>query len=107
MPVLKTSRLFAALGLFALAAPHPSLAFDAPVFAAAGTRPPVPEPPPCTCRGRGGDVPLGASLCLRTPDGWRVATCVSAQNVTSWQAGEELCAPISALLLDPATMAGG
>ena len=86
----------------------PALADDtSPKFAATVAKAPVPEPPPCTCRGRGGDMALGDQLCLRTPDGWRVATCVRAQNVTSWQAGEESCAPISALLLDSATMAGG
>ena len=66
--------------------------------AAQAAGPPLPD---CTCRNFATDMPLGAQLCIATPDGERVATCVREQNVTSWRAGDERCGELS-LLTAPA-----
>lgn len=53
--------------------------------------------PPCTCRGKAGaDMPLGAQICLATPGGPRLATCVMALNNTSWAPSEEIC-PVTSM----------
>ena len=62
--------------------------------AASAAGPPLPD---CTCRNFGADAPLGARLCIETPQGQRVAVCVRAQNVTSWQPGDERCGELSQL----------
>ena len=108
MVAIRIESCIATLALLGAMSPGTALAVDLqPRFSPAAARTYVPQPPPCTCRGRGGDEPLGASLCLQTPDGWRVAVCVRAQNVTSWQAGEEGCAPVSALSPASPTLGGG
>lgn len=46
----------------------------------------------CHCRGPGGkDYDLKQRVCLRGPQGDRMATCVLNQNVTSWQFSDEPC----------------
>ena len=57
----------------------------------------APQLPECTCRNFEKDVPLGARLCILTPQGRRMATCVREQNVTSWQVDAESCADLSQL----------
>jgi hypothetical protein len=51
----------------------------------------TPSPIPCTCRMQGTDVPVGATVCLQTPSGGRLATCSLAQNVTSWDITADPC----------------
>jgi hypothetical protein len=52
---------------------------------------PAPVLPPCTCRFQGRDLPLGARVCLPTPQGAHYAECVREINVTSWRPDEETC----------------
>ncbi len=47
--------------------------------------------PPCTCRAEGREFDMGASICLQTPEGRRIATCEMDQNVTSWRPTERRC----------------
>ncbi len=54
----------------------------------------------CTCRAPGKRVELGGTICLRTPDGPRLARCVMDLNITSWKVLDAPC-PVSALP-DPA-----
>lgn len=50
------------------------------------------EEPACTCRGPGGKrVELGATLCLSTPTGPRLARCVMDVNILSWQVLDAPC----------------
>lgn len=44
----------------------------------------VQHPPDCTCRAQGRTFALGESICLRTPEGSRMAECRMVLNVTSW-----------------------
>ena len=67
----------------------------APRFSA--DRAAVPSPPDCTCRNFGADLPLGARLCITTPQGRRLATCVREQNVTSWRTEDDSCGDVSQL----------
>jgi len=53
---------------------------------------PAPSLPECTCRFHGRNMPLGARVCLSTPEGARYARCVRELNVTSWRPDEETCA---------------
>jgi len=53
-------------------------------------RPAVADPE-CTCRAQGRDFTLGQSVCLGTPKGARIATCVMVLNNTSWQFTETPC----------------
>lgn len=46
---------------------------------------------PCTCRYKGEDYGLGDSICLRSPDGLRMATCSMILNNTSWQFSNAPC----------------
>ncbi|NWG26163.1 MAG: hypothetical protein HXY30_17400 [Pseudorhodoplanes sp.] len=39
----------------------------------------------CTCRAQGRDFDLGATICLATPSGDRLAACSMVLNVTSWE----------------------
>jgi hypothetical protein len=41
-------------------------------------------PIPCTCRAAGTSHALGAVVCLKTPDGPRLARCERVLNNTSW-----------------------
>jgi hypothetical protein len=48
-------------------------------------RGPIPEQPPCTCRGTDGrEFQMGETICLRTADGARIARCEMVMNNTSW-----------------------
>lgn len=51
----------------------------------------------CHCRANGRDYALGARVCLRAPTGYRLAECRMQQNVTSWEFGQEDCAPTAEL----------
>jgi hypothetical protein len=53
---------------------------------------PAPVLPDCTCRFHGRDLPLGARVCLSTPEGAHYAQCVRELNVTSWRFDAETCA---------------
>jgi hypothetical protein len=50
----------------------------------------------CICRARGQQFELGASVCLPTPKGARMATCGMVLNNTSWQFSDTPCV-VSAL----------
>ncbi|ADZ70775.1 hypothetical protein SL003B_2350 [Polymorphum gilvum SL003B-26A1] len=54
----------------------------------------------CTCRYRGQDFHLGDIVCLKSPDGPRLAQCSMALNNTSWQF---LDAPCPLALTPPAS----
>lgn len=56
----------------------------------------------CTCRAPGKRVELGGTICLRTPDGPRLARCVMDLNITSWKVLDAPCP--TAALPDPAPM---
>jgi hypothetical protein len=45
----------------------------------------------CYCRAQGRQFGMGAQLCLRSPDGPRMARCVMDLNVTSWRFTQEPC----------------
>jgi hypothetical protein len=47
--------------------------------------------PDCTCRIEGRSVAVGATACLRTADGPRVAECGMVLNNTSWQITRRPC----------------
>ena len=47
--------------------------------------------PDCTCRSQGRDHKLGASVCLQSPKGPRIATCGMVLNNTSWQFSDQPC----------------
>lgn len=53
---------------------------------------------PCTCRYKGEDFGLGASICMKSPDGLRMATCQMVLNNTSWQVTSTPC-PVTGLEL--------
>jgi len=53
--------------------------------AAQQTATPVQHAPDCTCRVGGRSVAVGATACLRTAEGPRVAECAMVLNNTSWQ----------------------
>lgn len=45
----------------------------------------------CFCRAQGRMFAYGESVCLRTPEGPRLAQCLMALNVTSWTITERPC----------------
>ena len=45
----------------------------------------------CTCRYFGQDFSLGTTVCLKGPDGPRLARCAMNQNNTSWKVLEQSC----------------
>ena len=47
--------------------------------------------PNCTCRYKGADVALGQSVCMKTPDGPRMARCDRVLNNTSWKITDGPC----------------
>jgi len=47
--------------------------------------------PGCTCRAGGRSFELGQSVCLKTPNGPRIAVCVMVLNNTSWQISATPC----------------
>jgi hypothetical protein len=48
-------------------------------------RSPIPEQPPCTCRGTDGrQFQMGETICLRTAEGSRIARCEMVINNPSW-----------------------
>lgn len=47
--------------------------------------------PDCTCRIEGRSVAVGATACLRTAEGPRVAECGMVLNNTSWQITRRPC----------------
>jgi hypothetical protein len=52
---------------------------------------PAHDPLDCMCRAQGRLVPLGATICLRTAEGPRMAECRMVTNVTSWGITEQPC----------------
>ncbi len=50
----------------------------------------------CTCRYQGNNYGVGESICLKGPDGLRMATCGMVLNNTSWQFSKDPC-PFSSL----------
>jgi hypothetical protein len=59
----------------------------------------------CRCRANGRTYELGATVCLPTPAGHRVAECRMVQNVTSWRFAQEDCSVTARLLRPDAVMA--
>ena len=51
--------------------------------------------PLCSCRYEGRDVPVGGQVCLKTPQGMRVATCGFELNNTSWKFSERSCGQVA------------
>ena len=49
------------------------------------------DPANCYCRAGGRMFPVGEKVCLRTPDGPRLAQCDMVLNVTSWNFSETPC----------------
>ena len=47
--------------------------------------------PQCSCRYKGQDVPVGGQVCLKTPQGMRIATCGFELNNTSWKFSKRSC----------------
>jgi hypothetical protein len=45
----------------------------------------------CTCRYKGQDYGLGESICLKSPEGLRMATCAMVLNNTSWKFSSAPC----------------
>jgi hypothetical protein len=45
----------------------------------------------CRCRANGRSYELGERVCLKAPNGYRMAECRMVQNVTSWMFGSEDC----------------
>jgi hypothetical protein len=64
-------------------------------------RGPLPEQPPCTCRGAdGSQFQMGETICLRTAQGSRIARCVMVINNPSWEPTSTPC-PQAALPYTP------
>lgn len=55
----------------------------------------------CTCRAGGRDFDLGASACLTTPSGARLATCDMVLNNTSWRISGTPCVSADSGDVDP------
>ena len=45
----------------------------------------------CTCRAQGRDFEMGQSVCMATPQGFRVATCGMVLNNSSWDVSQTPC----------------
>jgi len=45
----------------------------------------------CTCRYKGEKYGIGESICLKSPQGLRMATCEMVLNNTSWQFSDAPC----------------
>lgn len=52
---------------------------------------PVQHAPDCTCRVEGRSIAVGATACLRTAEGPRVAECAMVLNNTSWRITTKTC----------------
>ena len=52
---------------------------------------PAEHAPDCTCRLEGRSVAVGATACLRTAEGPRVAQCDMVLNNTSWRITTRTC----------------
>jgi len=50
----------------------------------------------CTCRYKGSDYGIGESICLKSPNGMKMATCSMVLNNTSWKFSNAPC-PLSEL----------
>lgn len=50
----------------------------------------------CSCRYKGQDIPVGGQVCLKTPDGPRIATCGFELNNTSWKFTQQSCDRLAA-----------
>jgi|GEM_PF-906892 len=50
----------------------------------------------CTCRYKGEKYSVGDSVCLKSPNGLRMATCSMVLNNTSWQFSNAPC-PLTSL----------
>ena len=59
--------------------------------AAQQTPAPVQHAPDCTCRVEGRSIAVGATACLRTAEGPRVAECAMVLNNTSWRITTRAC----------------
>ena len=88
-----TTALPPVLGLLAvlsLGLPPLAWATGAPVQRVAAA-PGQPVLPPCMCRAEGREFDIGATICLQTPEGRRIATCEMDQNVTTWRPTPRRC----------------
>lgn len=63
-----------------------------PAAAAAEANAVAAKPGSCICRALGIDHELGSTLCLRGPQGPRMAECVMVLNNTSWKFSDVPCA---------------
>lgn len=55
----------------------------------------------CSCRYKGQDVPVGGQVCLKTPNGPRLATCGFELNNTSWKFSDRACDKLALDAPDP------
>jgi hypothetical protein len=67
----------------------------------------VPAVADCTCRAQGRAFELGATACLTTPKGARLATCGMVLNNSSWQFSEVPCTVAEVLPADTPRSAQG
>ena len=49
----------------------------------------------CTCRARDVVATHGETVCIRTPDGFRLARCEKVSNIASWAFLETRCPQIA------------
>lgn len=68
--------------------PHGAAADPAPARARLAQADPHAE---CYCRAKGRQWGMGEQVCLRSPEGPRMARCVMDLNVTSWRFTGEAC----------------
>ncbi|MCK6430961.1 MAG: hypothetical protein L6R19_26190 [Alphaproteobacteria bacterium] len=80
-----------ALGSAALVAEAASTAVDPAVDPKSGTRGPTRVLADCTCRYDGRSYEFGTVVCLRTPQGLRLARCGMVQNNTFWDYLDQPC----------------
>jgi hypothetical protein len=55
----------------------------------------------CTCRARGVVAAHGETLCIRTPEGVRLARCEKVTNVASWRFLDGPCPVAELMTPDP------
>lgn len=82
-----------------------SILFSGIVTAVVAMAYPASSNPDCTCRGNGGEVPEGQTVCLKTASGPKLARCEMVLNNTSWVFLSDSC-PLASLSrpLDPSLL---
>lgn len=86
----KAGRAFAATALAMAVTFASAIAQDTPVALDPPRRAQAPEPY-CYCWNDGRKIAEGATSCIRTTQGRRVATCGRVINMMSWEVTEQPC----------------